>query len=51
MGLLALVGSGLALLAVSGTRRRVWAVVALVLNLLVLLGTTIPLRLLIGPLH
>jgi hypothetical protein len=51
MGLLALVGSGLALLAVSGRRRTAWAVVALVLNLLVLLGTTLPLRLLLGPTH
>jgi hypothetical protein len=51
MSTLSLVGTALAMLAVSRPHWTGWAVAALVLNGLVLVGTTVPLLLLIGPMH
>jgi hypothetical protein len=47
----ALIGTAFALLVVSGPRPNGWAVLAFILNAVVLVGTTIPLLLLVGPTH
>ena len=51
MAPLALFGTVLAVLAVSGPHRSGWAVAALILNALVLAATAIPLLVFVGPTH
>jgi hypothetical protein len=46
---LALIGTGLALMVVTGPGRNAWAVLAFLLNALVLVTTTVPLILFVGP--